>query len=356
MENMDSEIYNFFYNQYIIQVNNHLNYNTNDYLEYINFDLTIESNLDAYDLILSIIFGILGACISTNDSINEFCDKIHTNASNSSKNISTPDKLIGYLLNHNGDNMDQINGTFINRNNQIADIGFHRLLFGHDPLHFSEDNPFKLMFEQKGLKGILQAFRHLIADTFSKQGLPLPGHAYLDYTENGKLSNILRDLTMEFSNNNRPVAIKNFNHLFTIRAQDIASQGFVSATASAYFKFRNINDDIRKIQYRLISYSVNFFSHAAIGASRQNGVPYINWIAFVATLKELIKLFTHSNKLTKELEEKTNEIIFKNDILNQQIFENGYNLKSYNNSIDYFKEIHKSQESFDEFSDFFEGV
>ena len=61
---------------------------------------------------------------------------------------------------------------------------FHRLLFGHDVLATGKGlipfNPFTLMFEQQGLAGVLQAARHLIADTMSKQGLPVPGSSFFD--------------------------------------------------------------------------------------------------------------------------------------------------------------------------------
>ncbi len=58
-------------------------------------------------------------------------------------------------------------------------------------------NPFAMMIEQEGSVsgGALQATRHLMADTFSKQGLPFPFSSYLDtQTKNGRPWNKIIDI------------------------------------------------------------------------------------------------------------------------------------------------------------------
>lgn len=328
----------------------------------------ITSNLDAYDVIFAILFGGIGAFISTNQEISEFCDKIHKIASDSSvQDVNSIQKFLGNLLKHKNDPIDIAPGynNFINRNGENAYSLFHRLLFGHDIFSFSKDNPIILMCKNNGIiLGILKTFRHLIADTFSKQGLPIPIHSKLDYIKtNGKTSNYLiliaQELAKESKNGVRADEV--YSHMFTIKAQDIAASGLVFALAQAYLRFRNIENSIRKVQYRLLVYSINFFSHSIIGAIRQGGIPYINFPALSLVIKTLISLYSESNKRTKELEAITNKLIEENELLIKQgdelekrVYKTGSFLKSKNNAEEYVQEYAKEYECFENLIDFFE--
>ena len=64
--------------------------------------------------------------------------------------------------------------------------------------------------------------------------------------------------------------------MMTIRAQDVAAGVVVKAMSELYFLIRQVKDDIRRTEIRLIAYAVNFFGEAVAGCIRQNGVPYIN--------------------------------------------------------------------------------
>ena len=317
--------------------------------------LTIEktaSDLDMLDYLFASIFGILGATISSSEQINNFLEAIHTDAS-----CKNPKTLLGGVLNHQGDMIDQVGGKFINRQGETADLGFHRLLWGHDPLSLKKDNPFYLMTKQNGLiLGILQVFRHLVADTFSRQGLPLPGHSFFDFRgRNGKVTNVFKELTVKGTNSGRSGAITEFNHLFTIRAQDIAAQGLVWAVAKAYFHARDIRDEVRQRQYKILSYSVNFFAHAAIGAIKQAGVPYINWVTLSALVKEIGALFISSYKEVKLLENKTAEIVKENKRIEKKVFETGKDLITYDSSEGYIDEIATEDRAAQRLINFFEG-
>jgi hypothetical protein len=308
------------------------------------------SDLDGYDYLFASIFGILGAVLSTSKSIEDFCNQIHRDASEKS-----PKTFIGKVLNHKGDIIDQVDGSFINRNGQMADIKFHRLLWGHDPLSFGGDNPFYLLIQQNRLlKGVVQVFRHLIADTFSIQGLPIPGHSFLDKQSGGKTTNLLKEMSMKLADNNRGKAGEYFSHMFTIRAQDIAGQGFVWATSKAYFYARGIDDIARMRQYKIISYAVNFFAHAGVGAIRQGGVPYISWPALAALVKETAGLFIDSYKEIRQLEKITDNLVSENIKLEKQVFSTGADLKSYDDSNGYIKELKKQDKIFEDLVSFFE--
>lgn len=238
------------------------------------------SSLDAWDYCYSIAIGLAGIFIVTNKEFALYLDEIHKAASGFSGDYDLFQTFLGKTLQHKGDHIDSLNGTFKNRNGENAYGLFHRLLWGHDILSIANDNPFVLMLKQKGLSGILQTVQHLLADTASKQGLPLPGSAFLDIVdENGKTSNYLIRIAQKLSEEsygNKMKAQEIYAHLATIRAQDVVAGVVVRGMSELYFKMRGITDAIRCCEIRLIAYAVNFFGEAIVGCTKQNGVPYIN--------------------------------------------------------------------------------
>ena len=183
--------------------------------------------------------------------------------------------------------------------------GPHRIFWGHDIFSISADNPIWLSIRQYGpAKGIWRAVRHLIADTCSKQGLPLPFHSWFDYMAvgkgDGKVGNRLLDFCQQYSQavlgrkqggGNNEV----FNHLFSIHMQDVLSSGLVAASIKAYQTARGISDEDRLIQIRIIAYAVNFYGSAVIGAV-QKGIPFINYPCFAALAKNVVQLIHVSNQ------------------------------------------------------------
>ena len=98
-------------------------------------------------------------------------------------------------------------------------------------------NPFELMYQQKGLMGIVQAVRHLLADTMSKQGLPVPGSSHLDTEREGgrpwnRIIDWVQGLSIE-AGGDKKMAQEIYSHMFTIRAQDIAAGGLVASLSDA---------------------------------------------------------------------------------------------------------------------------
>lgn len=323
----------------------------------INVDKT-PSDLDMYDYLFASVFGILGAVLSTNKHVDAFCKQIHTHASGNYKTKSNNiQKFFGDILYHNGDSIDQIGGSFINRfGDNTNNIGFHRLLWGHDPVSLGKDNPFYLMIKEHGLlNGAVKAFRHLVADTFSSQGLPIPGHSFFDSKgANGKPTNLFLETSMKLANNDPIAAQKSFSRTFTIHAQDIVAQGFVWAAAKAYFFARGIDDLTRMRQYKIVTYAVNFFTHAGIGAIRQGGIPYISWPALTALIKETAGLFIDSYREIRKLESITDNIIADNIELERQVFATGSDLKSYSDSRGYIMELQNQDKIFSDLVSFFE--
>lgn len=239
-----------------------------------------DSTLDAWDYCYSIAIGMAGMFITTNETFGQYLDQIHKATSGTSGDYDKFQSFLGDALRHKGDHIDAIEMPFKNRNGSNAYCIFHRLLWGHDILSVKGDNPFVLMFNQHGLSGILQAVQHLLADTTSKQGLPLPGSSFLDVVdENNKTTNYLIQIAQQLSGETTGIktgAQEIYSHMMTIRAQDVTAGVVVKLVTDLYFRMRKINDNIRRSEIRLIAYTVNFLGEAVVGCFRQNGVPYIN--------------------------------------------------------------------------------
>ena len=272
----------------------------------------IESNLDGWDYCYAVAIGVAGVLISTNEAFGHYLDQIHKAASGSSGEYDRFQTLLGQLFHHQGDHIDVIGDSFINREKQNAYCLFHRLLWGHDLLDIGQDNPFRLMVEQSGMRGILQAVRHLLADTMSKQGLPLPGSSFLDFhDENGKLSNHLIKVAQKLSNETygtKAKAHEIYAHMTTIRAQDVTAGVVVKSLAELYFLMRGVDDKIRRAQIKLISYTVNFLGEAVFGCIRQQGIPYINLPVAGMMVSSLANLWHLDRKQIRILQQETEKL------------------------------------------------
>ena len=93
--------------------------------------------------------------------------------------------------------------------------------------------------------------------------------------------------------------------MMTIRAQDATAGVVVRTVSEIYFKLRGIIDDMRCTEIRLIAYTVNFLGEAVVGATRQNGVPYINTPLALAMSTEFARFCYLNGKDSLNLSQKT---------------------------------------------------
>ena len=155
----------------------------------------------------------------------------------------------------------------------------------------------------------MQAVQHLLADTTSKQGLPIPFSSFLDYMdadEDGdeKLSNYLIKVVQKLSEETtgtKGSAQQIYSHMFTVRAADMAGAGTIAVFSELYFKIRSISDPVRMAQFRLISYTECFYLQMLLGIAGQPGLPYINYPAAAGMFKNFVALFATSNRDTNEM-------------------------------------------------------
>ncbi len=270
-----------------------------------------ESDMDAADICFSLAIGLVGIFVATNEDASKWLEGVHSAASGEAGQYDAVQGMLGSLLFHKGDSLDWP----IGRNGERTYVMFHRLLFGHDILATGKSlrphNPFALMYQQSGLMGVAQAARHLIADTMSKQGLPVPGGSYLDTErDGGRPWNRIIDWVQELSAEacgNKKMAQDVYSHMFTIRAQDIVAGGLVAALNGAYASARGIDDPVRRAQMGLVSVSVAFFGQAAVGAARQRGVPYVNNAMVPQVVKAYGALLRASGERTLQLGGATRE-------------------------------------------------
>ena len=276
-----------------------------------------EADLDLGDFCMAFASGLANVAITTTEGAEKWLSSIHDAASGKTGEYDLVQKLLGKAFYHKGDALDVFapGEGFIGRNGEAAYVAFHRLLFGHDPLAIGKGimpyNPFEIMFEQDGVKGIPKAVRHLVADTMSKQGLPLPGSSYLDTDLDGRPWNQIIDWVQElsieaFGNKSEAQAI--YSHLFTVRMQDIAGAGLTAALLKAYEKGRGITDPVRIAQLELLGIAIAFFGQAAVGAVKQKGVPYINNVMIPQLAAAYIALLRSSGKRTAMLRAVTYEL------------------------------------------------
>lgn len=320
----------------------------------------IESNLDAWDYCFSVTVGLAGVFFSTNERIDVYLQDIHKSASGVSGKYDNFQQLIGRILHHAGDTIDQVNGKFINRKGDNAWGLFHRLLWGHDVLSIKEDNPFWLMINQNGIVGIIQVVRHLLADTMSHQGLPLPGSSFLDHKvkrgEKTKISNYLIDIAKKLSEGNdggNIEAERIYSHMFTLRAQDIAGTSFVQLLSASYVNAREIKDEIRISQIKLVSYAICFWGEALYGSIKQNGIPYINTSLGILLGKEYTNLLINSFTDTLALCKETNDLSINTDELIKETQRNQLLLNDDKQSVDdYLYELIQGKENLDSLIEF----
>lgn len=315
-----------------------------------------DSSLDTADYCFTFLFGFIGAVISTNEKLERYLADIHNAASGANGEYDKFQILMGKLLHHDGDFIDKM----VRRDGNKTDVRFHRLLWGHDIFNNGEDNPFRLMIEQKGSKfgGILQALRHLVADTMSKQGLPAPGTSSFDYIEDGKTSNYIIKLATTLSleaYDNKAMSQEIYSHLFTIRAQDITGGMLAKILTEVYFKVRKIEDKLRKAQMIFMVYAINFFAEAVIGAVRQKGVPYVNIPVGVLMMVAFAKFCYVDSKETYLLIKKTKALTAVTDELVEKYEYHSSLSIGYSSTNEMIESLERSERNMDLLIDFLKG-
>ena len=261
------------------------------------------------DFLTVIFIGSIGAAAGNSKALNNLLDQVHEDAS-----LRNPKTLLGKLLHHNGDIIDTVS-----RGGKIFAPYLHRLYGGHDILSFWHgDNPFVLLCGQYGIpKGIIQVVRHLVADTFSKNGCVLPGSSFLDRkTEDGTIVNLLDEWAREMCRG------KNFNvqvvyqQLFSIRMQDMGATFVSDMLLKIYEKSVAVSEkrhfsDTANSQLRIIMFFAEAVMTAGLGALISGGIPKVNIPAVSALIFEAGHLFYINHADVKAAKKRGDELEFR---------------------------------------------
>ena len=301
--------------------------------------------LSWFDVLSMLIFGFIGGAVSNSEKFKEFLDNIHSDASS-----NKPTSILGKLFHHKGDQIDHTT-----RDGKEFATYLHRLYGGHDPFSNHGDNPFVLLAKQYGIpKGILQALRHLIADTFSKQGGTLPFSSFLDFkNEDGSIGNYLDEWSKEVSKGTGLNPQQVYGELFTIKAQDVSSVLITDVLIKAYIKIRQLQNSeltfskIGIIQLKIIAYLTNVLTSAIWGTIKNNGVPNLNIPAIFKLIIVIIKFYVLNYKELHKIKKSIAEFEKKVSLLEDQVYKRGENLPTYNDSSDYILEIDSQYDSFE---------
>ena len=233
---------------------------------------------------------------------------------------------------HGGETIDRVPGS-----KQSGGFG-HRTKYGHDLF-----NPFEIDWkdyiakaQESGtklplwLKAYFYWVRHLLQDTFSTEGLPLPGHSlirkYLDPAKNRELLQI-------------------FN---TIKMRDVVGAGVTNVIMGAYLwgTEKSLSRVIVQPNYRafslmlganFINLLVGLYLPTKVATFNWSTIPIIGYYGF-----QLLKLEKNIRETLNKRDIQLNEnfdILKKNETLLQQftIFDN----KTYNELLEYENELFK---------------
>lgn len=235
-------------------------------------------DIDRCDFLTAVIIGLICAGLTASEKLSAFLDDIHTDAS-----LVNPKTFIGKILHHSGDVIDHVT-----RGGKGFATYLHRLYGGHDIISFGRgDNPFVLLCRQYGIpKGIIQALRQLVADTFSKNGGALPGSSFLDFTkDDGSAGNLLDEWAKALSKGKGFSPQSVYAQLFSIHSQDIGSVAVVDMLLKAYEGKRF--SKAAKSQLRIIALLTMSAAAAAIGMDKHDMIPKLNIPAVSALVFEV---------------------------------------------------------------------
>lgn len=320
-----------------------------------NLDSVAPPSTAPLNFVMPLLYGATAALVSSSASVNSLLNDIHDRQANLQSGI------IPKLFGHKGDWIDKGGfdsagaRLFINRAGGPAEIGAHRILFGHDIFSTSTDNPFGVLTRQHGLwKGVARVFQHLLADTFSKQGLPIPFHSHFDNSNSETITNGL----LEFAGANARGSDLNkyeaFNRMFTIKAADVAGTGLAAALCFTHNSILNQDDKSAASLVRVIAYSTQFFARALVGIVK-TGVPFISWPTAIMAIKEIYGMYRLNWSEIVALERKTVKILAEGIQIEALVFADGANLVSHNAADGLLAEFSAFDDRMDTMVDLFEG-
>lgn len=194
---------------------------------------------------------------------------------------------------HAGENTDSVSGLF------------HRLKKGHDPFNPREiewDKYFKAGDVKKPM--LIKVFawlRHMMQDTFSVEGLPLPGHSYF----RDVIGDVLMPAGKKLSGMDTYKVYKTF---FTLKARDLTGAAFVPLAMTAYVYGTERGNRRKFFNYRYISLTIGALAVCIttgllLPIPNQSSISF-NYPAVMAMIPYIIALYRLNSMISRQLKER----------------------------------------------------
>lgn len=311
--NFDTELFEKYNNLAIPSMPN-LNFSNwkeiND--EWPRIELELFPRWKSSDIPMMIIIGFLGGLISY--GLHDIFEQLHENwGANSFENGG-----------HAGQDIDKVRGKK------------HRFKYGHDIL-----NPFEINWEHYFPNGkensqynlfikIVAWIKHLFQDTFSTEGIPIPGASYFREQIEALFEGMSSNLDID-----KYTIYKIFG---TLKARDLAGTTFVASAMSIYIYGTEKGNDRKFFNYRYTSLTLGaLLVNISTGLCMPEKKASFNYSAVAAMVPYFTALMLINKKINKQIKKHREVIEENNSILinnNTDLLNNDRIIKEYNDILE----------------------
>jgi hypothetical protein len=233
---------------------------------------------------------------------------------------------------HSGEDADRLHGLF------------HRFKHGHDifnPQEIDWNNYFSKGDMKASLaKKVFAWLRHMLQDTFSTEGLPIPGHSFARDT--------IKDIVIPFLSGKTDMKqYEVYKTFFTLKMRDLTGAAFIPLAMTGYVFGTEIGNKNKFFNYRYTSLTIGALA-ISIMAGLMLPHKSFNYGSIAAMIPYIITLFKVNQRINQQLAER-NLVLNKNHsslINNEKLLQNAYQTINHNEGKlktvhEYLKEMSK---------------
>jgi len=200
---------------------------------------------------------------------------------------------------HSGEDADSISGYL------------HRLKYGHDLF-----NPGQIKWDEYFRNGDIKAslgkkifawLRHLFQDSFSTEGLPLPGHSYFK-------DQISKQILPFMSGNMDLKQAEVYKIFFTIKARDVVGAGLITTAMMLYVYGTERGNKRKFFNYRYVSLTLGALAVCIIFGLLMPAKSF-NHPALAAMVGHFVVLYKLNKRINEQLKERDEVLTFNEQAL-----------------------------------------
>jgi hypothetical protein len=190
----------------------------------------------------------------------------------------------------------------------------HRFKYGHDilnPFEVDWDNYFPDGVQAGFMKKLAAWMRHLFQDTFSTEGLPLPGSSYF--------RDVIGKLTSGISAVPDMDKYQAYKTFFTVKARDITGTMFVASAMTLYIWGTERGNDKKFFNYRYTSLTLGALLVSIVtGLCMPVKNASFNHSAVAAMVPYVVALIKVNKRVNEQLKQRDLSIADNNKVLGAQ--------------------------------------